>query len=237
VREVEMEMTGMEQTASKMELEYIHEIAEEIEIVGKIAIRIPKQGEGGQGAEREPDRIARIIDTDGQEIKRELFRYVMEYLDREIVLRRRSGIAGKGIELLGKRRYTFKTVFGIVPIKRIRIRHKADGSTEIPSAKTWGTPRQVFITAGLKEAACSLVVKQSFSSTVRQLELQTGQAKIISKSTVGNILHEEGRRLARAAEERAAEVFAAGNEGKRLLGRAEGYLGEEFFEQVWMGGQ
>jgi hypothetical protein len=123
------------------------------------------------------------------------------------VLSQRAGKDNGGIQLIGKRRYTCKTRFGKVEVKRTRIKHKSDGSTEIPAHRAWGTPRQVFIAAGLKEAVCNLVVKQSFSSTVRQLEAQTGQEKIISKSTVGNILHREGQRLSEANLKRAAEVL------------------------------
>src|SRR5207244_1451728 len=120
--------------------------------------------------EQLPDRIELMSAEAGRNFSQELFRLAIEKADLELVLSNRGGKDGAGIERLGKRRYTFKTQFGTVRVKRIRIRHKADGSTETPSARVWGTPRQLFVTRGLKKAVCNLVVKQSFSSTLRQIE-------------------------------------------------------------------
>jgi len=62
--------------------------------------------------------------------------------------------------------YTFKTVFGTVRVRRRRIEHKADGTTEIPSAHAWQTPRQVAITPGLRNAACDGMLRDSAQQTV-----------------------------------------------------------------------
>src|SRR5215470_8353135 len=110
----------------------------------------------------------------GQAFMREYYRQAIEKADLELVLSNRAGKQGEGIQRIGTRPYRFKTRFGTIPTRRIRIKHKTDGSTEVPSSKAWKLPRQLCITAGLKNAVCSLVVKQSFSSTVRQLERDSG---------------------------------------------------------------
>jgi hypothetical protein len=203
----------------------------------KVTARITVETAMPEQNERLPHVVEKTTVAVGQEFMREYYRNMMERADLELILRLRSGNSGVGIRLMGKRRYTIKTVFGTVPMKRTRIRHKGSGITEIPSAKKWGTPKQILITDGLKNAVCDLVVKQSFSSTLRQLEAMTGERKIVSKSSIGNILHEAGEKLAVAEAERAQKVYDEDEEAKRLLGRAESYIGDEFFEQVYLNGE
>jgi hypothetical protein len=186
--------------------------------------------------ERVPDLIEIMSDESGQYLKRELFRQGIEIADRELVLKLRTGKEGKGIQLFGTRRYTFKTRFGTVVVKRIRIRHKSDGSTQVPSAKVWATPRQVMVSRGLKNAVCNIVVKESFDSTRKQIERQTGEEGIISKSTIGNILHQEGGALAAAQQGRAEKVLNTDKQAKALLGRASAHIGENYFEAVYLDG-
>jgi hypothetical protein len=217
--------------AAKVELNQITVMNNEMDMLLSVKVVLPAQNE------HLPHELEKLTVEIGRQFMREYYRLAIERADLEVVLNNRGGRDGAGIQRYGKRLFTFKTSFGVVPVKRIRIRHKADGSTEIPSAKAWSTPRQVLITTGLKEAVCNLVVKQSFSSTVRQLEVQTGQEKILSKSTIGNILHSEGQRLSEANLKRAAEVFAVDSEAKGLLGRAEAFLGEEFFAEVYLPGR
>jgi hypothetical protein len=80
-----------------------------------------------------------MVEEAGQELKRAFYQKLIEQADLALVIARRKGKGGKGIQRIGTRPYRFKTVFGTVPVKRIRIRHKADRSTEIPSAKLWKT--------------------------------------------------------------------------------------------------
>jgi hypothetical protein len=168
---------------------------------------------------------------------REFFRLAIEKADLELILSLRAGKDGEGIVLNGKRPYRFKTSFGTVPTRRIRIRHKAGGRSETPSSRIWGTPRQVYLTQGLKNAVCNLVVKESFSSTLRQIERESGEPKIISKSSVGNIMRQEGERLAIAQAERADKVFEADEGAKVLLGRAAAHLSQDYFERLWLKAQ
>jgi hypothetical protein len=172
-----------------------------------------------------------------QQFAKEYFRQAIEVADRELILKERAGKEGKGIQRIGTRRYTFKTIIGPIVVKRIRIKHKADNSTETPSARVWGRPQQVMIMPGLRNGVCNLVVKQSFRGTVAQLEKQSGVPKLISKSSVANILYSEGDRLSTVQSQRAEKVFNSDNGAKRILGRAAGYLGEDFFEALWLNGE
>ena len=187
--------------------------------------------------ERLPYEVEKITLRAGQQFMRGYYGATMELADRELILSMRAGQAGEGIRLMGKRRYTFITQFGRVPIKRTRIKHKATGSTEIPAKRIWQTPKQAMISQGLKNAVCSLVAKESFNSTVRQLERESGEAKLLSKTTVGNILKNEGRALAAAQQARAEQVFAADATATVLLGRAGAHIAENYFERTFLNGE
>lgn len=102
----------------------------------------------------------------------------------------------------GKKLYTFKTKFGEAKVKRHRV-SKRNGKTEIPSHHEWGTPKQVCITPGLRAVVCDLVVKESVSSTLAEIEKRTSNPGILSSRSCLNILHEEGAALTHAQEERA----------------------------------
>jgi hypothetical protein len=82
----------------------------------------------------------------------------------------RHGKDGQGITCRGTTPFTFKTVFGKVQVRRRRIEHKADGTTEVPSAHTWQTPRQVALTPGLRDLAV-------LEAAHRNGELPTWRAK------------------------------------------------------------
>jgi hypothetical protein len=90
------------------------------------------------------------------------------------------------------------------------------------------------ITQGLKELVCNLIVKETFSSTLRQLEAITGEKKLLSKSS--SILHSEGKQLREAQLKRAEAVFEVDEKGKRLLGMAQAHLAEDHFEKTWLNG-
>ena len=72
----------------------------------------------------------------------------------------------RGSVCRGTTPFTFKTVFGTVQARRRRIEHTADGSTEVPSAHAWKTPRQVALTPGLRHAACDGMLRDSAQQTV-----------------------------------------------------------------------
>jgi hypothetical protein len=113
-----------------------------------------------------PKRLEAGIERGGQVLKRLLFQQAIERADTELVLAQRHGKDGRGITCRGTTPFTFKTVFGTVQVRRRRIGHTADGTTEVPSAHAWQTPRQVALTPGLKDAACDGLLRDSAQQTV-----------------------------------------------------------------------
>lgn len=156
-----------------------------------------------------PGRLETAVEDAGQELKRQLFRAVIERADREAVLAARGGKDDAGIQQRGTAGYTFKSVFGTVRVRRGCISHRADGTREIPSAAAWRTPRQVCITPGLENAACDAFGERSARGTVEQLEQRAGEEGLLEYGTVLNLVHEQGNRLRRAQSARAESALAA----------------------------
>ena len=61
-----------------------------------------------------PDRIEASAHQAGLELQRRLFKALIEKADQELVLQRRHGRGGCGIQRRGTRPFTFKTIFGEV---------------------------------------------------------------------------------------------------------------------------
>lgn len=110
---------------------------------------------------------------------------------------------------------TFKTAFGTVEVRRRRIKHKADDSTEVPSASAWETPQQVTITQGLRDATCDAMLRESSRKSLRELEEHAREPGLLSRVTVLNIVRSEGRQLRAAAKRRAHAVFLTDPEARR----------------------
>jgi hypothetical protein len=164
-----------------------------------------------------PGRLEAGIERGGQILKRRLFRLALEQADAELILARRRGKDGRGVTCRGTTPYTFKTVFGTVRVRRRRIEHQADGSTEVPAAHAWQTPRQVAITPGLRQAACDGMLRDSAQQTVARIDARAGEEAVLAKATVLEIVHDEGQRLQAAAHARAAAIYAREPEALRLL--------------------
>ena len=126
-----------------------------VELALQITLPMPDQDE------HLPDRIEAAVHQAGLEVQRRLFRVLIEKADHELVLQRRHGKAGGGIQRRGTRPFTFKTTFGEVTVGRSRISHKHDGTMEIPSAIAWGTSHQLAITRNLRDAVCDQMSDQS----------------------------------------------------------------------------
>src|SRR5205085_9264635 len=92
-----------------------------------------------------------------------------------------------------------------------------DGTTEVPSAHAWQTPRQVALTAGLRDAACDGLLRDSAQQTVAGIDTRAGESGVLAKSTVLEIVHAEGQRLQAAAHARAEAVYARDPEALRLF--------------------
>ena len=164
-----------------------------------------------------PGRLEAGIERGGQVIKRRLFQQVVEHADAALILSHRGGKQGQGIACRGTTPFTFKTVFGTVQVRRRRVEHKADGTTEVPSAHAWETPRQVALTPGLRHAACDGMLRDSAQQTVARLATRADEPGLLAKTTVLEIVRDEGQRLQTAAHARAEAVYARDPEALRLF--------------------
>jgi len=164
-----------------------------------------------------PKHLEAAIESGGQVLKRRLFQQAIEQADRQLVLARRQGKQRQGIVCRGTTPFTFKTLFGTVKVRRQRIEHKADGSTEVPSAHAWQTPSQVALTAGLCNAVCDGMLVHSARRTVARIDQRAGEEGVLAKTTVLEIVHDQGRELQRLAHARAEAVFEQDAEAAPML--------------------
>lgn len=177
----------------------------------RLELMVPQQDE------RLPQQVEQHIEEAGQQFKRWAFRHLMEKLDAELLLATRRGLKGQGVVCRGRRRMTFKTVFGTVPVERRRILQKADGLLEVPSAKAWGTPQQVTITQGLRDAVCDAMLRESSRKSLQHVEERAGEPGLLGRVTVLNLVHQEGALLRNAARLRAEAVFTDDPSAARCL--------------------
>src|SRR5262249_22729881 len=162
-----------------------------------------------------PRRLEAGVERAGQMLKRRLFQHAIERGDAELLLARRHGKQGQGIICRGTTAYTFKTVFGTVKVRRHRIEYRADGTTEAPSAHAWRTPRQVALTPMLRQAACDGLLRDSAQQTVARIDTRAGESGVLARTTVLEIVREEGQRLQAAAHARAEAIYARDPEALR----------------------
>src|SRR4051794_4881032 len=144
-----------------------------LELGLQMALPLPDQDE------HLPDRIEAFVHHAGLEIQRRLFRALIEKADQELVLQRRHGKGGGGIQRRGTRPYTFKTTFGEVTVRRSRIGHRCDGSMEIPSAIAWHTPHQLALTQNLRDAVCDQMSDQSAGKSRTDVGQNAGDADLL----------------------------------------------------------
>jgi hypothetical protein len=156
-----------------------------------------------------PHDVERMVEDVGQQFKRWAYRQLMEQLDAELTVAARRGTGGQGVVCRGFREGTFKTVFGTVKVPRHRLEDKADGTLETPAAVAWGTPQQVTITQGLIDAVCDAMLQEPSRKALRSVEERAGEEGLLARTSVLNLVHEEGRQLREAARRRAEAVFAA----------------------------
>jgi hypothetical protein len=159
-----------------------------------------------------PDQIEAFVHQTGLDVQRRLFRALIEKADQELVLQRRHGKAGDGIQRRGTRPFTFKTIFGEVTVRRSRIRHHHDGSMEIPSATAWDTSHQLAITRNLRDAVCDQMSDQSAARSRADVCQSAGDEDLLGRGTIIEIVHQEGERLMAAQRERARSVLENASE-------------------------
>ena len=149
-----------------------------LELQLQMAIPLPDQDE------HLPDQIEAFVHQAGLEVQRQLFQVLIEKADQELVLQRRHGKDGGGIQRRGTRPFTFKTTFGEVTVQRSRIRHNRDGSMEIPSATAWNTPHQLAITQNLRDAVCDQMSDQSAGKSRADIGQDAGEEELLGRSTI-----------------------------------------------------
>ena len=170
-----------------------------------------------------PDQIEAFVHQAGLEVQRRLFRALIEKADQELVLQRRHGKGGDGIQRRGTRPFTFKTTFGEVTVRRSRICHNRDGTMEIPSATAWDTSHQLAITQNLRDAVCDQMSDQSAGESRADVCQYAGDEDLLGRSTIIEIVHQEGERLIAAQRQRARSVLDDASEAQlALLGPARG---------------
>jgi hypothetical protein len=164
-----------------------------------------------------PDQIEACVHQVGLEIQRQLFRVLIEKADQELVLQRRHGKGGDGIQRRGTRPFTFKTTFGEVTVQRSRIRHNRDHSMEIPAATAWDTPHQLAITQNLRDAVCDQMSEHSAGKSRADVCQSAGDEDLLGRSTILEIMHQEGEQLIDAQRQRARAVLDDASEAELAL--------------------
>ena len=157
-----------------------------------------------QQDEHLPDQIEACVHQAGLEVQRRLFQVLIEKADQELVLQHRHGKGGAGIQRRGTRPFTFKTIFGEVTVQRSRIIHNHDGTMEIPSATAWNTPHQLAITQNLRDAVYDQMSDRSAGKSLADVCQYAGDGNLLGRSTVIDIVHQEGEQLIRASASEAA---------------------------------
>ncbi len=186
-----------------------------LELELKMALPMPNQDE------HLPDQIETVVHQAGLEAQRRLFQALLEKADQQLVLQRRQGKGGAGIQRRGTRPFTFKTIFGEVTVRRSRICHNYDDTMEVPSATAWNTSHQLHITGNLRDAVCDRMSDQSAGKTRADICQQAGDENLLGRSTIIDIVHQEGKRLTVAQRERARAVLDGAPEAQlALLGPA-----------------
>jgi hypothetical protein len=154
-----------------------------------------------------PHAIEAHVHRAGLEAQRALFRALIQHADAQLVLAARAGQGGQGVQLRGTRPFHFKTVFGTVAVDRVRVTHRGDGRTEVPSAVAWGTAHREEITRGLREALCDQMLDESAGAARLDVAQAAGEPDLVCRSTVLNVVHEEGAALLGAIRARAEEAL------------------------------
>ena len=182
-----------------------------LELSSEISLPMPRQDE------HLPDQIEAFVHQAGLEFQRRLFGVLIEKADHELVLQQRHGKGNAGIQLRGTRPFTFKTTFGAVTVERSRILHKQDGTMEVPAAAAWDTSHQLMITQNLRDAVCDQMSDQSVGKSRADICLDAGDEDLLGRSTIIDIVHQEGEQLIAAQRERAQAILSGASEAQWVM--------------------
>jgi hypothetical protein len=161
-----------------------------------------------------PDQVEAAVHQVGLDVQRRLFQVLIEEADQLLVLQQRHGKGDAGIQRRGTRPFTFKTIFGEVTVARSRILHKEDGSMEVPSAVAWDTSHQLMITRNLRDAVCDQMGAQSTGRSRADVCQDAGDEDLVGRSTIIDIVHQEGEQLVVAHRERARAILCDASEAE-----------------------
>ncbi len=168
-----------------------------------------------------PDQIEASVHQAGLELQRRLFQVLIEKADHELVLQQRHGKGDAGIQRRGTRPFTFKTTFGEVTVRRSRILHKQDDTMEVPAAVAWDTSHQLMITQNLRDAVCDQMSDQSAGKSRADVCQDAGDEDLLGRSTIIDIVHQEGEPLIVAQRARARAILSDAPEAQlAMLGPA-----------------
>lgn len=125
----------------------------------------------------------------GLEVQRASFRAPIEHADRQLVLSRREGKGGAGIQLRGTWPSHLKTAFGTVEVDRFRISHRSDGVSEVLFAQSRRTAHRFENTRGLREAIRDQMLDESAGAAGSDVCQAAGEPDRVSRSTVLILVH------------------------------------------------
>ena len=155
-----------------------------------------------------PDTIEAHVHAAALEAQRRLFRRSSRGPIASWSSGIRGGKGGEGSSGGGHAPSRSRRRFGSVTVERSRISHKQDGSIEVPSASAWGTPHQLAITGNLRDAVCDQMSEHSAGASLEEICEQAGEPDLLGRSTVIEIVHEQGGRLIARNAERARATLA-----------------------------
>jgi hypothetical protein len=154
-----------------------------------------------------PERIEAFVHHTGLLVRRRLVQVPIEKADQELVLRRRHGRGGAGIQRRGARPFTFKTIFGEVTVARSRTLHERDGTIEVPAAVAWGTPQRLMITRDLRDAVWDRMSDRSAGESRLEIGQGAGDEDLLGRGTIIEIVDQEGEQLVAARRRRARAIL------------------------------
>jgi Uncharacterised protein family (UPF0236) len=92
---------------------------------------------------------------------------------------------------------------------------------EVPSAVAWNTSHQLMITQNLRDAVCDQMSDQSTGRSCAEVCQDAGDENLLGRSTIIDIVHQEGEELIAAQRARAQSILDGASEAQlALLGPA-----------------
>jgi len=176
------------------------------EIHGSFQCEIPQAVANELGTSlNELDHIEQRIEQLGQQFKRVVCRETLETADANNA--RLFQLAQPRLRKNGKPTFTIITRFGRIPMQRQRMLDPQTGKTITPSAIVWETSQNSHITRQVIDAACEASQAVSYRKAAKQLAEESGEAKLLSPTTVWNKKQIIGKELEQKHNEFAEQTL------------------------------